>query len=213
MTKIDDYTQACELGKKALQGKDPEILAEFSGALYQAEGHGAQSLTIRFLNREILISWPDLNITENRTREKINIQQQVFLLHYLNGAFISGGAPLTNEWISFQEIPDGKFYLAPFISRARAPLLSVFGKRPGLMVELASEAYDASGLDHGDHSVSVEALPLVRLALILWDGDDEFSPESNILFDKNISRLLSAEDIAWLAGNTVYPLMGMARGK
>ena len=210
MAKIDDYTQALELGKKALQGNDPESLAKFSGALYQVPAQGEQSLVIRFLNREVIISWPDLVITEKNTNKEINIQQQVFLLHYLNGAFISEGVPLTNEWISFQEVPDGKFYLAPFTGRARTPLLNAFGKCPGLMVELAKKAYKATTLDHGDYSVSVEALPLIRLALILWEGDDEFPPESNILFDRNISRLLSAEDIAWLAGNTVYPLMGMA---
>ncbi|MBW1912080.1 MAG: DUF3786 domain-containing protein, partial [Deltaproteobacteria bacterium] len=54
------------------------------------------------------------------------------------------------------------------------------------------------------------ALPLAPLALVLWKGDDEFPPEGNILFDKNISKILSAEDMAWLAGMAVYPLIGMA---
>jgi len=64
--------------------------------------------------------------------------------------------------------------------------------------------------DQGDHSVVVRAFPLVPVALILWEGDDEFPPEGNLLFDRSISHILSAEDIAWLAGMIVYPIMGMA---
>jgi len=54
---------------------------------------------------------------------------------------------------------------------------------------------------------------MVPVALILWKGDDEFPPEGTILFDRNISHILSAEDIAWLAGMIIYPLLGMARAK
>jgi hypothetical protein len=57
----------------------------------------------------------------------------------------------------------------------------------------------------------VKALPLVPVALIIWRGVDEFPPEGNILFDKNILDLLSAEDVAWLSGMVVYPLIGMAK--
>jgi hypothetical protein len=54
-------------------------------------------------------------------------------------------------------------------------------------------------------------LPAVPLQLILWEGDDEFPAEANILFDKTIGRILSPEDIAWLAGMVVYRLMALAR--
>lgn len=98
-----------------------------------------------------------------------------------------------------------------FVRRAKEPLLKAFGDNPGRMPELASSAYDTSGLDYGDFSVIVKALPLVPVALVLWEGDEEFPPEGNILFDRSISKFLSAEDTAWLAGMVVYPLAGMAK--
>jgi hypothetical protein len=85
-----------------------------------------------------------------------------------------------------------------------------FGSRPELLVKLAEEVYGARPSDHGDCSVIVPALPLAPVALILWKGDDEFPPEGTILFDRSIARILSAEDIAWLSGMIIYPLMGMA---
>jgi hypothetical protein len=49
------------------------------------------------------------------------------------------------------------------------------------------------------------------LQIILWEGDEEFSPEANILFYDTIGDILSPEDFAWLAGMLVYRLMALAR--
>ena len=46
---------------------------------------------------------------------------------------------------------------------------------------------------------------------VLWRGDEEFAPEASILFDETISRSLATEDIAALAGASVYRLLAAAR--
>ncbi|MBW1854297.1 MAG: DUF3786 domain-containing protein [Deltaproteobacteria bacterium] len=210
MPRIDDFKQAKELTKKELSGKDPDLIATLSGAVIHRNDQGDISFSLDLINRDVIISWPDLQFKYNDSAEELPIQQQAFLLHYLHGALSSKGASVTGEWISFQDIPDGRFYLGAFMKRAKDPLLKTFGHNPKQMVEIASKAYGASPLDHGDYSVVVKALPLVPIALILWEGDEDFPPEGNILFDKNISVILSAEDISLLAGMVVYPLMGMA---
>ena len=211
MARIDDYKQARALSKKDLLEKEPNIIANFSGAMVKKENNGVNALTLKFLNRLLNISWPGIEFSYEDFDEEIPIQQQVLLLHYLNGAYTSNGAVITGEWTSFQEVPDGRFYMDAFIKRAKEPLLRTFGKNPKYMVELATDIFGASLLDYGDFSIMVKALPLVPVALVLWEGDEEFPPEGNILFDKNIPMILSAEDIAWLAGMVVYPLMGMAK--
>jgi len=211
MPRIDDYKQAKKLCEKDLSGKDPDLIANFSGAVIHTDGQGNRSFSLDFLNRGVIISWPDLQCKYKDSDEELPIQQQAFLLHYLHGALSSKGASVTGEWISFQDIPDGRFYLGAFMKRAKDPLLKTFGDNPKHMVEIASKAYDASPLDYGDYSVVVKALPLVPMAMILWEGDEDFPPEGNILFDKNISDILSAEDISLLAGMVVYPLMGMLK--
>ena len=137
-------------------------------------------------------------------------QQQAFLLHYLNGACSSKCTEISGEWVSYQDIPDGRFYMDAFIKRAKDPLIKTFGFMAKKMVDIASQAYNAEPLDLGDYSVKVNALPTVPVALLIWEGDDEFPPDGNLLFDKTISNILSAEDIATLAGVVVYPMIGMA---
>ncbi len=53
--------------------------------------------------------------------------------------------------------------------------------------------------------------PFVPVKYILWEGDEEFPPSGNILFDASISNILSPEDVAWLSGMTVYKLIGISR--
>jgi len=212
MPRIDDYKQALELGRKELADKNPDLLASSSGAVIEMDKQGNSVLCLNFLNSEIIFSWPALEVARRGSDTELPIQQQILLLHYLHGAWASSGAGITGEWISFQEVPDGKFYLDAFHRRAKNPMVQAFGHRPALLVKLAGEIFGAEPSDQGDVSVLVKALPLVPVALIIWKGDEEFPPEGNILFDRNILQMLSAEDIAWLSGMIVYPLMGMAKG-
>jgi hypothetical protein len=210
MARIDDYRQARKITREELAKTDPELIARLSGASFSGEDQGTKAFSLPFLNEKLSISWPGLEFSFAKKVKDVPIQQQVLILHYLHGSLSSGGASLTGEWISFQDVPDGRFYMDAFIKRAKDPLINTFGSVPKHLAELASKAYGATPLDYGDFSVIVKAFPLIQLALVLWEGDDEFPPEGNILFDKNIAKILSAEDIAWLAGMVVYPLMGMS---
>jgi hypothetical protein len=213
MARIDDYKQALALAKKELSGKDPKLIADYTGADMRGCEEGNSCICLDFLNKEILISWPDLEFSYNRNPEKeVSIQQKILLLHYLYGAWASKGPTVKGDWISFQEVPDGRFYLDAFHRRARDPLVQTFGEKPGLLEKVAKESFQAVPADQGDVSVVVQALPLVPVELIIWTGDDEFPPSGNILFDRSIIEMISAEDMAWLSGMVVYPLMGMAKG-
>lgn len=210
MAREDDYRNAAALAKDDLAAKDPERLAGFCGARLSTE-QGAPILEFFFLGQQIQAHWPEVSLARVDADQEVPIQQQVLLLHYLQGAWKSGGPDIAGEWMAFQDVPDGKFYMDAFHRRAKFPLLQAFGRQPRSLETHARSAYGAQPIDLGDVSVSIPALPRIRVALVLWAGDDEFPPEGNILFDRNTNAYLSAEDMAWLSGMIVYPLMGMAR--
>lgn len=212
MPRIDDYQQALDLAKKELATKDPEILAGFAGGIIGTYSENKKSFSLRFLNKEISCNWPELVFSKTGDDKELTINEQILILHYLQGAWASKGQSTTGEWVGYQDIPDGRFYLDAFVKRAKNPLIGAFGMEPEKLIKLANMAYGAEPFEHGDGSVIVNALPLVPVSLIIWRGDDEFPPDGNLLFDKNIAGLLSAEDVAWLAGMIVYPLMGMVKG-
>jgi len=214
MARIDDYIQARSLSIKELEGKDIESIAGLSGAAMNRDGDGhLYALSLRFLNRDVIISWPGMKFSYKDAGDEVPLQQQVLLLHYLVGAGDSHEEKAGGEWISFQDLPEGRFYMDSFIKRAKEPLLRAFGSDTKKMAELAVRIYNASPMEFGDFSVVVRALPMVPVVLVLWQGDDEFPPEGNILFDSNISGILPVEDIALLAGLVVYPLIGKIKEK
>jgi len=133
MARIDDFKQARAFSKKGLSEKDPEIIADLSGATVKRDEQGVSALSLKFLNRDLNISWPDMEFSYEGSNEEISIQQQVLLLHYLNGACASNGAAITDEWTSFQDVPDGRFYMDAFIKRAKEPLLRAFGNNLGIL--------------------------------------------------------------------------------
>lgn len=213
MPRVDDYKQAVKLASEELKDKDLELLANLSGAVIGRDKQGRKRLFLQALNQTVSITWPDFSFSSEKPEAEIPIQQQILYLHYLCGVWSSKGAGASGEWISFQEIPDGRFYMDAFQRRAKNPMVTTFGEKPDLLLKVASELYGAVPFDQGDVSVVVRALPLVPIALILWKGDEEFPPEGNVLFDRSIMKLLSAEDIAWLSGMVVYPMIGRAKKK
>ena len=163
MARIDDYKTAVKLGKDALRNKNPKKVADLSGAHYVPRADERAVLKLKFLNRDLVISWPDLEFSFKDEKQELPIQQKIILLHYLSGA--NGSVP-SGDWIAYQEVPDGKFYLDAFLRRAKIPMVKAFGETPELLEKLAGKSYGARSFDQGDVSVVLDVLPMIRVALI-----------------------------------------------
>jgi len=203
MPRIDDYINARKLAVEKLSQASFEIIAERSG-FEQSDG---QSLHIPFLDRTYRVSFPLFEFKDQADSQKeIPIQEQVLILHYLMAAETPG---LSGQWVSYREIPGASFYFGAFVKRAVDPLKKVFGQNISGFTR-AAEKLQARKIENGDAGFEFRMFPAVPLQLILWEGDDEFPAEANILFDKTIGRILSPEDVAWLAGMVVYRLIALS---
>jgi hypothetical protein len=117
---------------------------------------------------------------------------------------------LSGNRVSYREIPGASFYFSAFVKRAIDPLKTVFGPNVTALVEAAKQL-NGRPIEPGDVGFEFDVLPNVPLQLILYEGDDEFPAEANILFDQTIGVILSPEDIAWLAGMLVYRLIAISK--
>jgi hypothetical protein len=134
MPRIDDFKNALEIARGEFKRKDPKVISQNSGSVYQAQSKGTV-LELPFINRKIKITWPEGEVITPEGTKELSFQEQGLILHYLNQAT---GAPLTNTWITFREIPSGEFYYSAFAKRAKDPLVQTFGKNPGLLIELGT---------------------------------------------------------------------------
>ncbi|MCJ7774019.1 MAG: DUF3786 domain-containing protein, partial [Desulfobacterales bacterium] len=160
-----------------------------------------------FLNRIYTVSYPDFEFMDtSNTDKEIPIQEQVLILHYL---ISEGYHEPSGNWVSYREIPGASFYFSAFIKRAIDPLKTVFGKNISGFLE-ASKYLQGRPIDIGDAGFEYRIFPKVPMRIILWKGDEEFPSEVNILFDEIAGKILSPEDIAWMAGMHVYRLISFS---
>jgi hypothetical protein len=200
MPRIDDYIAACRLARDKLAAESYEGLLARSG-FEPAEGGG---LRIPFLDRVYRLSHPGLEFSDaSADAKEIPLQEQVLILHYLQGDPQAG---VSGEWVAYREIPGASFYFGVFVKRALDPLKKVFGENTEGFGRAAGRLrVKAVGL--GDAGFEFRVFPKVPVRVILYAADEEFPAEANILFDRSIGRLLSPEDVAWMAGMLVYRLI------
>ena len=97
------------------------------------------------------------------------------------------------------------------MKRAVNPLKKTFGQNISGFKKAALEL-KGKNVEPGDAAFEFTVFPNVPIQLIIWEGDEEFPAEANILFDSSIASILPPEDIAWLSGMLVYRLMALLSG-
>jgi len=163
----------------------------------------SHKLLMKYLNQSYLITIPDINISLVAGEETVPTRDKILILHYFN---MAKGTPLSNRMITFKELPEGINYLPTFSKRTINPLVSNFGDEPQRMADIAGTlgGYKA---DYGDMAVTINAFPRVPITLVLWQGDEDFNSEGNILFDSTIADYMPAEDIIVLCEVIVWKLV------
>jgi hypothetical protein len=204
MARIDDYIQAKNLAAESLLNTSVDKIGNMAGY----ENCSESILVVPFLDRKYKIDFKTFDFTDvDNESEDVPIQEQVLILHYLN----SESFPEPSEnWVAYREIPGAAFYHSSFLKRAVNPLINVFGANSDGLNK-AAKKLDGTSLKTGDASFEFHPFPKIPVRITLWVGDEEFEPEANIVFDRSIEKMLSPEDIAWMAGMVVYRLMALSR--
>lgn len=203
MARIDDYQQARDLAAQALAQESIHEIGRRSGFTIQTE----DKILAPFLDRTYTISFPQFEFMDsNNIETQVPLQEQVLLLHYLQGC----QPRLKGQWVAYREIPGAGFYFGAFVKRAVDPLKKVFGQNVEVLKQ-ASAKLNAKPIETGSAGFVLDALPYAPLQIIVWEGDEEFPAEANILFDASVGDYLSPEDAAWLASLSVYRLMALSQ--
>jgi len=206
MPRIDDYKAAIALAVAELKKLNPKRLVGRSRCEFFFEA-GQEGIIVPYFGQGRRVSWPEIGVAPVNGPGDLPLTEQILILHYL---LKTTGKPLTGKNIDFRQVPEGSFYWSAFVSRAKKPLLESFGRDLGLYLEVAARL-GGEAQELGDAAARFLAFPLVPVTHVLWRGDEEFPPEANILFDETIAQHLPTEDIAALAGASVYRLMAAAR--
>jgi hypothetical protein len=197
------YGQAFKLAAEKLSGlPDLEDQCQKSASTCRIDNF-SRIIILQYLNRTFQVSLPNINISLADGDTQVELRDKILILHYLTRA---KGTPLSNRQIAYQELGEGAAYFPSFTKRAIKPLIDNFGSNPEKLLEISAEL-GGYKVNYGDAAVTIPAFSRVPITLVLWKGDEEFSPNANILFDSTILDYLSVEDVNVLCQTLAWQLV------
>ena len=191
------------------QEADPKEIAERLGISYDEE---QKYFTLKFLGTVYQISWPDFQVTHEADDmgfyplETMTYARTLTIRFLLNGAKASG----TGKFKTYREMPWGEVYLRQFDGRCIKRLAFSYGNRIK-DYQAIMEHMHCVPVKLGDLAYQLELFPDYLVQMILWEGDDEFPPSSQILFSDNFPISFQAEDMAVMGDVIIGSLKSFAK--
>lgn len=181
-----------ESAREAASGIDPAAAARRCGFGYEgSRREGTFSAT--FLGRAVELSFPSFSAVFAHASDAVPDDVRALLAYYLA---TSDGAEPAGKWISFADLPDGRFYCSTWRGYTGRVLVARFGNDLGA-VRAAAEALGGRPVRiTADIAYAFDVLPKVPVALLYWSGDEEFEPRADFLFDETAGRHLTTDACA-----------------
>ena len=151
--------------------------------------NGAE-FTVTLLGRAFAIAHPDYAIRALDGGKLPPLSTQTFLLRYL---LESKDVLWMQDWKTFREMPWGEMYIKPYTGRVLTRAAFTFGTRVAAF-RAAAEKMGAKPLSHGDAGYEFDLIGGYKMRILVWEGDDEFPPNAQILYSDNFADGFAAED-------------------
>ena len=149
-----------------------------------------EAFTVTLLGRSFTISHPDYTIRALDNGPVPPLPTQTFLLRYL---LESKNAPWGGTWKTFREMPWGEMYIKPYTGRVLTRAAFTFGTRVNAF-RAAAEKMGAVALPHGDAGYQFDLIGGYRMQIMVWEGDEEFPPNAQVIYSDNFAEGFAAED-------------------
>lgn len=186
----DNYELVFEHDRQIFLHMDFKKLALRTGLAFSGD---EQYLLLPVLDKCYMVSISDGSIFDQACPDlEIPVHTRLLLIHYL--IYAKDTAAVTGEEIPFHSIRGVSHFEAAFIRETIPPLKKAFEGHTDRFIQ-AGKALHGTICTYGDASVRLQLFPLIAITYILWEGDDEFPMNINVLFDKGITDCTHPEDV------------------
>jgi len=188
-SKPDTLLPFIKQARAQLKEADPVVLAARSGAQHKRLDKERGELRLTLWGQGYVVIYPDFIAYEEESGEICSSRRQGLFLHYLRTA---DGRPLAHRWVSLREIEGGEFYHRASQGYSGDRLAKRFGNDVEAF-RRAAERASGERRELGDAAYSFLTLPRVPLVVVYWQGDEEFSPTAQVLFDASAGHYLPVD--------------------
>ena len=174
---------------------DPEEASVRTGVPYDKT---TRTFKLRMMQKSYLVSWPDFRVEKEDGNDhtygalETEIPAKIIAIRFLTKGV---AAVTTGKFLTYREVPWGEVYFRQFQGRCLMRLAYGYGSKMDIFRAQMSEI-GAKELEFGDASFEFEFINDYFVRFILWGGDEEFPPSSQILFADNFPLSFEAEDLA-----------------
>lgn len=172
---------------------DPQEISARTGCAFDAK---RQAFRVSFLGREYEIACPEFQVKCMDEKEVYSPLTETNPAKILVVRFLLEGAACvsTGKFLTYREVPWGEVYYRQFNGRCMMRLAFSYGNRLE-QFRRAGEVMGAVPVKAGDAGCQFEVFPGYFVQFLLWEGDEEFPPSSQILFSDNFPAAFHAEDL------------------
>ena len=163
--------------------------AEVTARVTDVQWDGTE-FTVKLLGRGFAISHPEYAIRALDGGAVPPLPTQTFLLRYL---LESKDVAWTGTWKTFREMPWGEMYIKPHTGRVLTRAAFTLGTRVAAF-RAAAEKMGATALPHGDAGYQFDLIGNYRMQIMVWEGDEEFPPNAQVIYSDNFADGFAAED-------------------
>ena len=171
--------------EEQFRGIDAGEAAERTGAKWDGT-----EFYVNLMGRDYAISHPEYAIRAADGGNVPPLPTQTFLLRWL----LEGRkAEASGVWKTFREMPWGELYIKPYTGRVLTRAAFTFGTRLAAF-QAACEKMGAKPVSHGDAGYEFCFIGQYYMRILVWEGDDEFPPNAQVLYSDNFANGFAAED-------------------
>ena len=149
-----------------------------------------KEFTVKLLGRDYAISHPEYAIRALDGGKLPPLPTQTFLLRYL---LESKDVAWKGQWKTFREMPWGEMYITPYTGRVLTRAAYTFSFKLDAF-RAAAEKMGAEAVKHGDAGYRFNLIGDYQMQILIWQGDDEFPPNAQVLYSDNFAEGFAAED-------------------
>ena len=171
---------------------DPKEIASRLSIPYDEE---AKEFTLTFLGSEYKITYPDFQVKHVADEKKCYPLEDMIYAKILTIRFLLNGSASvgTGRFKTYREMPWGEMYIKPYTGRVLTRAAFSFGTQIEKF-RSACEKLGAVPLKHGDAGFRFDFFGPYTLEILIWEGDDEFPPNAQLLYSDNFGSGFAAED-------------------
>ncbi len=188
---MPEYIEAIHF--KDLEACDPKKIIEQTGCEYDPE---LRQYHVNIWGCSYCVDLLDQRIfAKDSTNKTYQDYIHLFVIFYLIKA---RKMPIAGEWISEKDIPGGEgFFRGPHtlpVDLITDRVGNDLQKFESICTQLGGQS-----IDFADKAFCFQVTPLIPVAILYWQGDEDFPDEAKLLFDKTIKEQLPLDIVFALA--------------